>query len=72
MITMCDLFVDFPSSHSWVLQVSGAAVGEANAAAHWEPADWKIHTVEPAGVVVNPTAAQLQPHSRNKPEQDAL
>lgn len=54
---MCDLFVDFTSCQSWVLQVSEAAVGEANAAASRNPTGWKMHTVEPAGVVLNPTAA---------------
>lgn len=54
---MCDLFVDFTSCQSWVLQVSEAAVREANAAASRKPTGWKMHTVEPAGVILNPTAA---------------
>ena len=55
-----NLFVDFASSHSRVLQVGSAAVGETNTAAGRNPSDGEIDAVEPAGVVVDAAAVQLQ------------
>ena len=55
-VRVSDLFVDFACRRSCVLQVGGAAVGESDAAAGGNPTDGKIHTAEPAGVVIHSTA----------------
>lgn len=55
-VCVSDLFVDFVCSQSGVLQVCYAAVRESNAATGRNPTDRKIHTAEPAGVIINSTA----------------
>lgn len=54
------LSVDFASGHSGIPQISRAAVGGAGAAAGGNPARWEISNTQPAGIVLNPAAVQLQ------------
>lgn len=63
---MSDLSVDLAWSHRDVLQVGNAAVGEADAAAGRNPTGWKVHTAEPASVVIHSTAVQLLTHTHSE------
>lgn len=60
------LSVDFASSHSGIPQIGRAAVGGAGTAAGGNPARWEISNTDPAGVVLNPAAVQLQSQEGEK------
>lgn len=51
--------VDLARGHGCVAKVLFGAVGGVQAAAGGNAVGWVIHTAEPAGVVVHPTATQL-------------
>lgn len=58
------LLEDFLCSNSGVLQVAAAAVGQTDTTTGRNPPDGEIRTAEPAGVVVDPAAVQLQGHEQ--------
>lgn len=55
-VCLPDLFVDLLCCQSGVLQVCFIAVRDMNTTAGRNPTDGKIHTAEPAGVIINSAA----------------